>query len=153
MCQRHLVDGTGQLEVARVSRIHHQGVVLSPDSWLMCDAAGTLELVYIQAMFQISAPSCGTGAVIQYLHLFRFSFQQLKLRQDVNTLRVNKAYFQALLDAAPVAITDRLSPGKCTLHGRWRSTAKQCQHWMETRTCKTVHLGNTCPSDLVFTFR
>ena len=70
-----------------------------PDSWVVTVHEGASELVYVRSMVQVYN-SGKDATTAEYVEIFRFAFAQLQVKKQANTLRVNTARFQAVLNAA-----------------------------------------------------
>ena len=144
-----------ELEVARVSWIRHAGMTFRPDSWAVYIMDGVdRELVYLSSILQVRQTSELADATSHYVQVFRFSFQQLRVRVEANRLLVDAVRFQNLLNIAPAAVTGTFSPSRCSLQGRWIWTPKQFESWAQVGKCRSVHMSNTSSeSQLIFVFR
>lgn len=145
------------LEVARVSSIHHAGQVFKPDSWAVYTQSdsGSRELVYISSMLQVKQAHSMGGCTSHHVQVFRFSFNQLGITKEANRLLINAKHFQSLLDAAPLSVKTEFAATRCTLRGRWVWTPKVFEDWARPGACRAIHLCNTTTTEnqLVFTFR
>ena len=150
-CQKLLTDGAGQLEVARISKVVYAGSTFTPDSWAVLSRDGSFELVYLRSLLQVSHPISGDPTA--YFEAFRFSFNQLQVKSEANTFRVDPARFQTVVDAAPATVTTEFAPKQCTIRGRWLWLCKDFRQWAQSGVCRSVHLSNTSSTELIFVHR
>ena len=140
------------LEAASISSIRHHGMTFSPDSWMLYYASNETptELVYVDAMFHVSgAQVTGTS----YLKVFRFPLTQLGAAIEANTIRIQCAAFQNVLDAAPPSACDSFMPSGCLIRGRWVWTLKVFTDNIQPGVCRTIHFSRSSITEMIFTFR
>lgn len=97
-----------RVHIARVKSIKHAGWTLDCATWAVMTTCGVSELVYVHEMIQYDGmlrkivdgqeeSAYESGHI--FLKCFRFTFKQLRLEKDANTLRVHESRLATLLQA------------------------------------------------------
>jgi hypothetical protein len=98
---------------------------------------------------------------------FRFTFKQLKVRLDANTLRVRTGRFQELLDAVAAArmryrsaALAAFAPRGVACLGSWPWDAADLGDWLrpaggdsDCAALRPINLGSRCADEMTFTHR
>ena len=125
---------------------------------------GTQELVFIDRIVQLNFVGGASAKV--FVLAFRFTFKQLKVRVDANTLRVRTTRFQELVDAVAAermryrsAALAAFAPRGVACDGSWPWDAADLGDWLrpaaggDSAALRPINLGSSCKEEMTFTHR